>query len=169
MAKDLNKKRPSGSKKHEPKSMSELFREYLLSDEPVADILRNQIIQRMKAEQGCEPGQIVQVCFPNTELDVDLKLLTRMPGRMMLNAPLEGCLTRDDEDHFTFEEKTHHRQPKRNPLTFEGRYVNVSVDAYGTPHPHFKSVPHDWREHYGTYILAICDELSMAFYSQVEK
>ena len=169
MAKDFNKKRPYGSKNNEPRPLCELFREYLQSDEPVASTLRTQIIRRMKEEQGCEPGQTVQFCFPNTELDVDLKLLTLTPGRMSLNTPLEGSLTRDSEYHYTFEEMPSRSRPKRNPITFEGRYVNLSVDAYGTPHPHFKSVPRDWRDHYGKYILAVCDELSMAFYSLVER
>lgn len=42
--------------------------------------------------------------FPNTELGVDLKLLTRKPGRLPVGGMTMGIITRDDEDHFTFTE-----------------------------------------------------------------
>lgn len=40
--------------------------------------------------------------FPNTELCIDLKLLTRKPGRMITGKYLCGILTRDNDDHYTF-------------------------------------------------------------------
>ena len=42
--------------------------------------------------------------YPNTELDVDLKLVTQKQGRMELGEYLDGMITRDGEDHFTFVE-----------------------------------------------------------------
>lgn len=42
--------------------------------------------------------------YPNTELDVDLKLVTQEQGRMELGEYLDGMITRDGEDHFTFVE-----------------------------------------------------------------
>ena len=40
--------------------------------------------------------------YPNTELGIDLKLLTRKPGRLGIGEYLDGAITHDDEDHFTF-------------------------------------------------------------------
>lgn len=39
---------------------------------------------------------------PNTELCVDLKLLTREPGRLPMGKMLSGVITRDDYEHYTF-------------------------------------------------------------------
>ena len=40
--------------------------------------------------------------YPNTELGIDLKLLTRKPGRLGIGEYLDGAITHDGEDHFTF-------------------------------------------------------------------
>lgn len=56
-------------------------------------------------EQGCTPlVDLVGNRYPNTELCVDLKLLTREPGRMGIGASAHGILAHDAEDHFTFVE-----------------------------------------------------------------
>ena len=41
---------------------------------------------------------------PNTELGIDLKLLTCKPGRLPVEAMLDGMLIHDDENHYTFTE-----------------------------------------------------------------
>ena len=40
--------------------------------------------------------------YPNTELGIDLKLMTKEPGRMAVGEYLDGAITHDEEDHFTF-------------------------------------------------------------------
>ena len=40
--------------------------------------------------------------YPNTELGIDLKLMTKEPGRMAVGEYLDGAITHDGEDHFTF-------------------------------------------------------------------
>ena len=40
--------------------------------------------------------------YPNTELGIDLKLITRKPGRLGIGEYLDGAITHDGEDHFTF-------------------------------------------------------------------
>lgn len=40
--------------------------------------------------------------FPNTELGINLKLMTRKPGRLAVGEYLDGTITRDGEDHFFF-------------------------------------------------------------------
>ena len=40
--------------------------------------------------------------YPNTELGIDLKLMTKEPGRMAVGEYLDGAITHDGEDHFTW-------------------------------------------------------------------
>ena len=40
--------------------------------------------------------------YPNTELGIDLKLISRKPGRLGIGEYLDGAITHDGEDHFTF-------------------------------------------------------------------
>lgn len=58
--------------------------------------------------------------YPNTELDVDLKLVTQEQGPMELGEYLDGMITRDGEDHFTFvENATEQRKAeRRNPSIY---------------------------------------------------
>ena len=57
--------------------------------------------------------------YPNTELGIDLKLLTRKPGRLGIGEYLDGAITHDGEDHFTFvqndSEKKKDKVVQRNP------------------------------------------------------
>ena len=78
--------------------------------------------------------------YPNTELDVDLKLVTQKQGRMELGEYLDGMITRDGEDHFTFvENATEQRKTeRRNPSIYMGQWINVKRRADGTVYPTFK-------------------------------
>ena len=77
--------------------------------------------------------------FPNTELCVDLKLLTCQPGRMKTGKQLLGTIMRDSYDHFTFVEKESlaNVPPKRNPIVYSGMYVNVHKNDEGMLYPTF--------------------------------
>ena len=77
--------------------------------------------------------------FPNTELCVDLKLLTCQPGRMKTGKQLLGTIMRDSYDHFTFVEKESlaNVPPKRNPIVYSGMYVNVHMNDEGMLYPTF--------------------------------
>ena len=125
MKKDFNSKnRPSGSKKtNEPKVISEVLSEYFASDEPLAVAYRDRL-------------------HPNTELDVDLKLLTRKPGRLPIGKILGGSLAHDDEQHYTFTEGQRQMVvSRRYPLVYQGWYVNVHRHDDGALYPSFKRVP----------------------------
>lgn len=78
--------------------------------------------------------------YPNTELGVDLKLVTQEQGRMELGEYLDGMITRDGEDHFTFvENDTEQRKAeRRNPSIYMGQWINVKRRADGTVYPTFK-------------------------------
>jgi hypothetical protein len=79
--------------------------------------------------------------YPNTELGIDLKLITRKPGRLGIGEYLDGAITHDDEDHFTFvqndSEKKKDKVVQRNPHVYEGTYINVNRKKDGTLYPTF--------------------------------
>lgn len=66
---------------------------------PVGDILTEMFSSNSLFARGYRQHQSV---YPNTEPCVDLKLLTREPGRIPLGNYLDGAITRDAEDHFLF-------------------------------------------------------------------
>ena len=124
MAQDFNlEKRPLGSeKKNEPKVIGEVLNGYFQSNEPLAVAYRDRL-------------------HPDTHLDVDLKLMTREPGRMPVGAYLDGVITHDNEDHFTFvqnvSEKKRVAVTLRNPHIYEGLRINVNRKDDGTLYPTF--------------------------------
>ena len=79
--------------------------------------------------------------YPNTELGIDLKLMTKEPGRMAVGEYLDGAITHDEEDHFTFvqndSEKKKEKVVQRNPHVYEGKYINVNRKKDGTLYPTF--------------------------------
>jgi hypothetical protein len=123
MAQDFNlEKRPLGSEKNEPKVIGEVLNEYFASNEPLARAYRERL-------------------HPDTHLDVDLKLLTRKPGRMNIGDYLGGVITRDGEDHFSFTESDTEKKrvmvDQRNPHIYEGLRINVNRKDNGEPYPTF--------------------------------
>lgn len=125
MKKDFNSKnRPSGSKKtNEPKVIGEVMKEYFAGNSPLAAAYRKRL-------------------HPNTELDVNLKLLTRKPGRLPVGKILGGSLAHDDEQHYTFTEGQRQMVvSRRYPLVYQGWYVNVHRHDDGALYPSFKRVP----------------------------
>lgn len=101
--------------------------------------------------------------YPNTELDVDLKLVTQEQGRMELGEYLDGMITRDGEDHFTFvENATEQRKAeRRNPSIYEGQWINVKRRADGTVYPTFKRTKSIGAGKLGDYAVNTTCELLM--------
>lgn len=75
--------------------------------------------------------KVLILLFPNTELGIDLKLLTCRPGRIALGEVINGAIKRDGEDHFTFVE--HHQpiqaKPSADPHLYRGTCVNIIGDS----------------------------------------
>jgi hypothetical protein len=84
---------------------------------------------------------VVKDFYPDTHLDVDLKLISREPGRMPVGAYLDGVITRDGEDHFCFiqndEEKKRLVVTQRNPHVYLGKRINVNRKNDGSLYPTF--------------------------------
>lgn len=101
--------------------------------------------------------------YPNTELDVDLKLVTQEQGPMELGEYLDGMITRDGEDHFTFVENDTERgkAERRNPSIYMGQWINVKRRADGTVYPTFKRTKGIGAGKLGDYAVSTTCELLM--------
>jgi hypothetical protein len=93
--------------------------------------------KREQSEKQYDPRNME--FFPNTELGIDLKLMTREPGRLRVGTYLNGVITHDGEDHYSFVqnfvEKT--TTTHRNPHVYVGKFVNVNRKDDGTLYPTF--------------------------------
>ena len=92
------------------------------SNEPLAVAYR----ERHEESEG-ETDQLFKTVFPNTEVAVNLKLLTRKPGRMPVGDSINCMLTRDGDYHYTAVENAIERKvaAARNPHIYRGEFINV--------------------------------------------
>ncbi len=143
MAKKNFKRRPSDS--HEPKAVGAILYELLSSDSNFATAFRKYKEADASEAKG-ETDRLFRDLFPDTHLDVDLKLITRQKGRMPVGAYLYGTITRDGDSHFSFVENDGERKrmvaKPRNPHVYVGKYINVIRWSDGTlyttfNHPHY--------------------------------
>lgn len=96
--------------------------------------------EALAEEEETEPDRLFKDFFPNTELSVDLKLITRKPGRMHVGEYINCLLTRDGEYHFEAVETTAEMKrtaEQRNPIVYQGTCINVHRKADGTIYPTF--------------------------------
>jgi hypothetical protein len=127
-----NLKRPSGSR--EPKAVGAILHEILRSDSRFAVAFR-KYKEAVDAEAEVETNQLFKDLFPDTHLDVDVKVFSIKPGRIPINTFFEGYFTRNDENKFLIIEKAILKKVKtvqRNPVIFAGHCVNVHLLADGT-------------------------------------
>ena len=137
----LNKKRTRvGSEaQYAPRTAGEILHSYLEnSNEPLARAYREH---RSEMETGVETDRLLKDYFPDTHLNVDLKLITREPGRMPVGAMIDGAITRDDVDHFCFIQNDLEKKKAvvtmRNPHVYQGKRINVNRKDDGTLYPTF--------------------------------
>ena len=163
------KQNPTGS--GEPQAIEQILENYFAtSNEPLAVAFRTQhaesyqkngaegygcnLLCKNAESDGCnllynsdedaesdERNTLFKDVFPNTELDVNLKLLTRSCRRMNIGEVLPGAIIRDGEWHFTFIERAFERKEnalnKRNPHVLQLHYINVKRKDDGTLYPTF--------------------------------
>ncbi len=121
-----NKKYRVGSEaQYGPRTVGEILHDFLEnSNEPLAVAFRHR-----KA-------------YANTELCVDLKLLKQKPGHLPVGECLEGVLTRDGREHFTFIEEAAEMKRtavvSRNPIVYAGACINVHRRNDGSLYPTFR-------------------------------
>lgn len=160
----------------EPRLMNEIINDLLNGQTPFARARRHRSGRAWtgQAGAGCTrsgqdgtesagAGRAWTGLYPNTELDVDLKLVTQKQGRMELGEYLDGMITRDGEDHFTFvENATEQRKAeRRNPSIYMGQWINVKRRADGTVYPTFKRTKGIGAGKLGDYAVNTTCELLM--------
>lgn len=160
----------------EPRLMNEIINDLLNGQTPFARARRHRSGRAWtgQAGAGCTrsgqdgtgsagAGRTWTGLYPNTELDVDLKLVTQEQGPMELGEYLDGMITRDGEDHFTFvENATEQRKTeRRNPSVYEGQWINVKRRADGTVYPTFKRTKGIGAGKLGDYAVSTTCELLM--------
>ncbi|MBR0432841.1 MAG: hypothetical protein IJK15_03970 [Bacteroidaceae bacterium] len=119
-----------------PRLAGAVLHDYLEnSDDALAVAFRNQ----STADEENEADRLFRDFFPDTHLCVDLKLITRKPGRMHVGEYINCMLTRDGEDHFeAVETATERKQAvRRNPIVYLGTCINLHRKADGTIYPTF--------------------------------
>lgn len=135
----------------EPRLMNDIINDLFNGQTPFARARRHR------------SGRTWTGLYPNTELGVDLKLVTQEQGRMELGEYLDGMITRDGEDHFTFvENATEQRKAtRRNPSIYMGQWINVKRRADGTVYPTFKRTKGIGAGKLGDYAVNTTCELLM--------
>ncbi len=146
---------------NEPRLVGEVLNEYLGSNEPLSVAYRDHT--RRAAKKGAA-AQTDEKTFPNTELGVDLKLITRTPGRIPLGTYLDGVITHDGEYHFTFLQNALMKERKartRNPHVYNGAYINVSRNDDGGLRPNFNRPRLTEDFDFSKFCLMAAEELIM--------
>lgn len=135
----------------EPRLMNDIINDLFNGQTPFARARRHR------------SGRAWTGLYPNTEPGVDLKLVTQKQGRMELGEYLDGMITRDGEDHFTFVENAaeQRKAERRNPSIYMGQWINVKRRADGTVYPTFKRTKGIGAGKLGDYAVSTTCELLM--------
>lgn len=156
--------RAAGS--NNPRLIGEVINDLLHGQTPFARARRHRTGRAWTGQDGA--GNACSGCtwtglYPNTELDVDLKLVKQEQGRMELGEYLDGMITRDGEDHFTFVENAaeQRKAERRNPSIYMGQWINVKRRADGTVYPTFKRTKGIGAGKLGDYAVNTTCELLM--------
>ena len=112
---------------------------------------------------GYRQRKLFEDFYPNTELDVDLKLLTRKPGHMSVGEYLDGTLVHDADDHFLFAEKVVEKEVrKRNPCHYQGQHISCTIRPDGKPRLNFKQLKLDAGFNKFRYASEVMNEVIQA-------
>lgn len=123
--------------------------------------------------------------FPNTELGIELKLITSQPGRLGIGAAIPGVILHDAEEHYVFVEFKNEQElikffqvfgaalkgkkTDRNVPVYQGTYLNVNRDDHGSCRPFFKQIYLNEVTDIDKFVTHVCQELYMAWFSLREK
>lgn len=147
------------------KKISRVGSEEQYGPRPAGEVLHDFSKNSNDPQAAAYPGRF----YPNTELAVDLKLLTHQPGRMPEGAYFNGVLRRDEEQHFTFIQTLPPTAGKRNPHVYEGRYITVTRREDGSLRMNFRNLETGKGFSLERYALGVCNELCMALGGLVEE
>lgn len=149
-----------------PRLMNDIINDLLNGQAPFARARRHRTGRAWTENMRTESAGAVRAWtgfYPNTELGVDLKLVTQKQGPMELGEYLDGMITRDGEDHFTFvvNATEQRKAERRNPSIYEGQWINVKRRADGTVYPTFKRTKSIGAGKLGDYAVSTTCELLM--------
>lgn len=138
--KHITRNRAGSEAQYGPRLAGALLHNYLEnSDDDLAIAYREHAADAASAAyddaEEEEDSRLFGDFFPDTHLGVDLKVISRKPGRMHVGANINCMLTRDSEFHFTAVETASERKQaaeRRNPVVFSGVCVNVHRAADGS-------------------------------------
>lgn len=108
---------------------------------PAGEVLHNYLENSGETLAVALRKRLFRDAHPNTELCVDLKLVSRRHGRLKVGGMLDGTIVRDGDEHFTFMERgllSAGRRTVRNVHLYEGKYINVNMRADGVIYPTFR-------------------------------
>lgn len=95
-----------------------------------------------------------------TELCIDIKFIKRKKGAMSIGENLNGNITRDGEDHFTFIEKAFEKKVvHRNPFVYAGVWVNIKKDKNDMLYATFNHPRYEGRYTFRQYCKNAAEEL----------
>lgn len=101
----------------------------------------------------------------NTNLCVNLKTIMQEDILLAEGQTYRGCLTRDGEDHYLFEEEVHtsgHRH-KRNPKLYDGKFVSLVHMQNGKYQVHMRTIGADAAANLKELAFKVYNELLNAF------
>lgn len=141
----MNKKKSTrvGSEvQYDPRTAGEILHHYLENSDDALAVAYREHMSETEAEK--ETDCLFKHIYPNTELGVDLKLVTRTPGRIPIGTYLDGMITRDGEEHFCFVQNDPEKKmaTPRNPHVYMGKCINVNRKDDGTLYPTFNRPPY---------------------------
>ena len=150
--KKTNSTRAGSEAQYGPRLAGAVLHDYLEnSNDPLAVAFRDRLYKDF---------------FPDTHLGVDLKLITREPGRMHVGAYLDGMITRDDDYHFTFVQNDLGLKKlgvtRRHPHVYVGKYITITRWDDGSLHPNFKAVTFGKDFNLMSYAYGVAYELREA-------
>lgn len=157
----------SGSEvKYDPRKFGEILNEVLHSDSPLAVAYRKnkKETKNRNEREETETDLLFKNRYPNTELGIDLKLITGKRGRMPIGKPIGGMITRDGEEHYTFVQNGsdgERNKTTRNPHVYRGKCVNLKRGANGYYYPTFNRPKFSEHHNLQNFCLQAIDELLM--------
>ena len=152
--KDFHSTRPAGSRKsHEPRCLGEVLAEYFAGNSPLARAYRDHSLEDV---------------FSHTEPCCELNLLTSQSSRPTVGMLLDGIITRDDDNHYSFIETAFTSSVvRRNVCTYEGQHITCTKRRNGSLRLNFKNLPiADFCVE--TYALEVANEIRQALHDRVE-
>lgn len=121
--------------------------------------------------------KLFKTLFPNTELGVDLKLLTLESGRLAVGGSLPGVIFRIDDYDYVFVQAAESKKEmasekevvKRNPHVYVGDHITYTCRDNVELRPNFKPMVIGGDFCIEAYALAVANELIAGYYGFIEK